>query len=379
MSRLSRELTAQGFDIISLSLGEPDFDTPENIKQAAKKAIDDNITHYPPISGFLELRKAIARKFETENGLHFSPEQIVVSTGAKQSIANVVLSLIDAGDEVLLPAPYWVSYLELIKLAEGKPVVIKADLEQNFKITPAQLAASITPKSKLMIFSSPSNPTGSVYSEKELRDLADVLQAHPQVMVLSDEIYEHINFEGKTFSIGAIDSLKERVITVNGLSKAYAMTGWRLGYIGAPLWVAKACDKMQGQITSGTSSISQMAAIEAMQTPHEVVEAMKDEFLKRRDVCYELLRNIPGLQVNKPSGAFYFLPKVDHYFGKTFKGEPINNAVDLSMYLLHHGHVAVVSGESFGSPECIRLSYATSETKLREAIRRMDAALKELK
>ncbi len=378
MARLSRELAAKGVDVVSLSLGEPDFDTPDHVKVAAKKAIDDNFSHYTPISGFLDLRKAISEKFKRENNLDYSPEQIVVSTGAKQSIANVVMSIVDKGDEVILLSPYWVSYLEIVKLAEGTPVFVKAGIETNFKVTPAQIEAAITPQTRMLMFSSPCNPTGSVYNAVELKAIAEVLAKYENIIVLSDEIYEHINFVEKPTSIASFDFLKDRVVTVNGLSKAYAMTGWRLGYIGAALWIAKACDKMQGQITSGTSSITQMAAIAALNSAPEVTQTMNAEFLRRRNLCYTLLSEIPGLVSNKPEGAFYFFPQVSSFFGKSFEGKEIKNADDLCMYLLYQGNVAVVAGDGFGAPDCIRLSYATSEANLRKAISRLKEALGKL-
>jgi aspartate aminotransferase len=378
MARLSRELTAQGIDVISLSLGEPDFNTPDHVKAAAKKAIEDNVTHYPPIAGFLELRKAVSEKFKRENELDYSPEQIVVSTGAKQSIANVVMALVDKGDEVILLSPYWVSYLEIVKLAEGTPVLVKAGIENDFKVSAEQIEKAITPKTKMIIFSSPCNPTGSVFSHQELEAIADVVAKHENIIVLSDEIYEHINFSGKSYSIGRCKNIQDRVVTINGLSKAYAMTGWRLGFIGAPLWIAKACDKMQGQITSGTSSISQMAAIAALNSPPSITEDMTKEFHKRRDLCFTLLSEIPGLKCNKPEGAFYFFPEISSYFGKSYQGKAIRNAEDLCMFLLHEGHVATVSGDAFGEPNCIRLSYATSEENLRKAMQRMKDTLAKL-
>jgi aspartate aminotransferase len=378
MARLSRELTAQGIDVISLSLGEPDFNTPDHVKAAAKKAIEDNVTHYPPIAGFLELRKAVSEKFKRENDLDYSPEQIVVSTGAKQSIANVVMALVDKGDEVILLSPYWVSYLEIVKLAEGTPVLVKAGIENDFKVSAEQIEKAITPKTKMIIFSSPCNPTGSVFSQKELEAIADVVAKHENIIVLSDEIYEHINFSGKSYSIGRCKNIQDRVVTINGLSKAYAMTGWRLGFIGAPLWIAKACDKMQGQITSGTSTISQMAAIAALNSPPTITEDMTKEFHKRRDLCFTLLSEIPGLKCNKPEGAFYFFPEISSYFGKSYQGKRISNAEELCMFLLHEGHVATVSGDAFGEPNCIRLSYATSEENLRKAMQRMKDTLAKL-
>jgi len=378
MARLSRELTAQGIDVISLSLGEPDFNTPDHVKLAAKMAIDNNITHYPPISGFLELKQAICEKFKRENELQFSPEQIVVSTGAKQSIANAIMALIDKEDEVILLSPYWVSYLEIVKLAEGTPVLVKAGIETDFKVTADQVEKAITSKTRMIIFSSPCNPTGSVFSQKELEALAAVIEKHENIIVLSDEIYEHINFSGKSYSIGRCKNIADRVITVNGLSKAFAMTGWRLGFIGAPLWIAKACDKMQGQITSGTSTISQMAAIAALNSPPSITEEMTRAFHQRRDLCYNLLREIPGIKCNKPEGAFYFFPEISSYFGKSFGGKTIRNAEDLCMFLLHEGHVAVVSGDAFGEPSCIRLSYATSEENIRKAMDRIKKSLEKL-
>jgi aspartate aminotransferase len=378
MARLSRELTAQGIDVISLSLGEPDFNTPDHVKAAAKKAIEDNITHYPPIAGFLELRKAVSEKFKRENDLDYSPEQIVVSTGAKQSIANVVMALVDKGDEVILLSPYWVSYLEIVKLAEGTPVLVKAGIENDFKVSAEQIEKAITPKTKMILFSSPCNPTGSVFSQQELEAIADVVAKHENIIVLSDEIYEHINFSGKSYSIGRCKNIQDRVVTINGLSKAYAMTGWRLGFIGAPLWIAKACDKMQGQITSGTSTISQMAAIAALNSPPAITEEMTKEFHKRRDLCFSLLNEIPGLKCNRPEGAFYFFPEISAYFGKAYQGKVINNAEELCMFLLHEGHVATVSGDAFGEPNCIRLSYATSEENLRKAMQRMKDTLAKL-
>jgi aspartate aminotransferase len=378
MARLSRELTAQGIDVISLSLGEPDFNTPDHVKAAAKKAIEDNITHYPPIAGFLELRKAVSEKFKRENDLDYSPEQIVVSTGAKQSIANVVMALVDKGDEVILLSPYWVSYLEIVKLAEGTPVLVKAGIENDFKVSAEQIEKAITPKTKMILFSSPCNPTGSVFSQQELEAIADVVAKHENIIVLSDEIYEHINFSGKSYSIGRCKNIQDRVVTINGLSKAYAMTGWRLGFIGAPLWIAKACDKMQGQITSGTSTISQMAAIAALNSPPTITEEMTKEFHKRRDLCFSLLNEIPGLKCNRPEGAFYFFPEISAYFGKAYQGKVINNAEELCMFLLHEGHVATVSGDAFGEPNCIRLSYATSEENLRKAMQRMKDTLAKL-
>jgi len=379
MSKMSRELKAQGHDIIDLSLGEPDFDTPQHIKDAAKEAIDKGYTKYTPVPGYAELRKAISQKFKRDNNLDYSPDEIVVSTGAKQSIANVVMALINPGDEVLLPAPYWVSYAAIAELAEGKCVEIPSTIDTNFKVTAAQLEAHITPKTKLIIFSSPCNPTGSVYSHEELAAIAGVLKRHPGVFALCDEIYEYINFTGKKHtSLAEFSDIKGQVITVNGFSKGFAMTGWRLGYIGAPAWIAKACDKMQGQITSGTCSVAQKAGEAALLSDLEPSYKMVAEFKKRRDLVYGLLKEIPGLKVNLPDGAFYFFPDVSSYFGKSYNGATLNTPEDISLYLLREANVAMVSGESFGDKNCIRLSYATSEEKLREACKRMKEAFAKL-
>ena len=379
MSKMSRELKAQGFDIIDLSLGEPDFDTPQHIKDAAKEAIDKGFTKYTPVPGYAELRKAISAKFKRDNNLDYTPDEIVVSTGAKQSIANVVMSLINPGDEVLLPAPYWVSYAAIAELAEGKCIEIPSTIDTNFKVTAAQLEQHITPKTKLIIFSSPCNPTGSVYSKAELEGIAGVLKRHPNVYVLCDEIYEYINFTGERHhSLAEFSDIKGQVITVNGFSKGFAMTGWRLGYIGAPAWIAKACDKMQGQITSGTCSIAQKAGEAALLGDLTPSYKMVEQFKKRRDIVYGLLKEVPGLKVNLPDGAFYFFPDVSAYFGKTFNGNALNTPEDISLYLLKEAQVAMVSGESFGDKNCIRLSYATSEEKLREACKRIKEALAKL-
>jgi aspartate aminotransferase len=375
MARLSRELAQQGHDIVSLSLGEPDFDTPDYIKDAAKKAIDNNITHYPPVNGFLDVRKAIAAKFLRDNGLTYSSEQIVVSTGAKQSIANAVLALINPGDEVIMPSPYWVSYSEMVKIAGGVPLEVTAGLDQQFKISAAQLAAAITPRTKMIIFSSPCNPSGSVFSEEELRAMAEVIVQHEELYVISDEIYEFINYSGKSVSIATMPGMYERTVTVNGVSKAYAMTGWRIGYIGAPKWIADACTKMQGQITSGTGTISQMAAKAAVEADPAVIQPMIEVFRTRRDLMYSLLSEIPGLKTNLPEGAFYFFPDVSAFLGKKHNGEVIETAAQLSMYMLRHFQVATVSGESFGDPSCIRLSYAASESDIRKACERIRTAL----
>ena len=378
MSQKSNELKAQGIDVINLSVGEPDFNTPDHIKEAAKKAIDDNFTFYSPVPGYLDLRKAICEKLERENNLDFTPDQIVCSNGAKQSICNVILTLINKGDEVIIPAPYWVSYPEMVKLAEGKSVFIAADIEQNFKITAEQLEKVITPKTKALILCSPSNPTGSVYTKEELEKLADVLAVHPQIFVISDEIYEHINYIGKHESIAQFENIRQRVIIANGVSKAYAMTGWRIGWIAAPKWLASACNTLQGQYTSGPSSISQKAALAAYTGDQTCVETMRQAFQRRKNLIVNLLDNIPGLKVNDPMGAFYIFPQCDSYFGKSHNGKIIKNASDLAMYLLEEGHVACVGGAAFGAPTCIRLSYATSEENIAKAINRIKEALAKL-
>lgn len=382
MTRRCRELKEQGIDVINLSIGQPDFNTPEYIKDAARKAMDQNFTAYPPVNGYADLRNAISLKLKRDNNLDYSPEQVVVSTGAKQALANTILSIINPGDEVLLPAPYWVSYKELIKLAEGTSVVIPATVENEFKITPQQLEQAITEKSRLFLFSSPCNPTGSVYSKEELEALVKVFEKHPDIYIISDEIYELINFIGKHESIAQFESIKDRVIIINGVSKGFAMTGWRLGYLVAPLAIAKACDKIQGQITSGASSISQKAAVAALLTDpakSEELQHMVSVFKKRRELYYNLLKEIPGLVVNNPEGAFYFFPDVTSFFGKKWKFTTINNATDLCNYLLDTQYVAIVSGEAFGNPDCIRLSYATSEEDLIESARRIKEGLSLLK
>ncbi len=380
MAKMSRELKAQGHDIIDLSLGEPDFDTPQYIKDAAKIAIDRGYTKYTPVPGYPELRKAIVEKFKRENNLDYTAEQVVVSTGAKQSIANVVLSLVNPGDEVLLPAPYWVSYAAIAELAEGKCIEISTTIESNFKVTAALLEKYITSKTKLIIFSSPCNPTGSVFSKAELEAIAAVVKKHPNLFVLCDEIYEHINFSGERHtSLAEFSEIKEQVVTVNGFSKGYAMTGWRLGYIGAPLWLAKACDKMQGQFTSAPCSISQKAGEAALNGDQSTTLGMVKEFKKRRDTVYSMLKEIPGLKVNLPEGAFYFFFDVSSYFGKSFGGKTLNTPEDVSLYLLSEGKIALVSGESFGDKNCLRMSYATSEEKLVEACKRMQAAFSHLR
>ncbi len=378
MATKSRELTAMGLDIINLSLGEPDFGTPDHIKDAAKKAMDEGFTFYTPISGYLDLRKAIAEKFKRENHLDYAPDQIVVSTGAKQSIANAVLSLVNPGDEVIIPAPYWASYIEITKLAGGIPVFINAPVEQDFKITPEQLRAAMTPKTRMMIFSTPCNPTGTVYTTEELTALAKVIAEQEEMYVLSDEIYEHINFIDKHHSMAEIDFIKDRVIVVNGMSKGYAMTGWRIGYLAAPKWIAQACDKIQGQFTSGTSSISQRAALAALTSDNSFTVEMRKAFLRRRDMVLELMKDIPGFKANTPSGAFYIFPDVSYYFGKSYLGTTINTASDFCMFLLTEGHVALVTGDAFGDPNCIRFSYAASDEKLIEAINRIKATVAKL-
>jgi aspartate aminotransferase len=364
---------------VSLSLGEPDFNTPDFIKDAAKKAIDDNITHYPPVNGIPEVRNAIAAKFKRDNGLDYSPEQIVISTGAKQAIANTIYALVNPGDEVIMPSPFWVSYAEMVRLVGGIPVMLPALVEQDFKITAKQLKEAINEKTKLIIYSSPCNPTGSVYSHEELEAFARVIEEKEELYVISDEIYEHINFSGRTASIASIGNMIDRTITVNGVSKAFAMTGWRIGFIGAPKWIADACNKMQGQITSGANSIAQMATKAAMEADPEVIQPMIETFRKRRDFVYDLLKEIPGLKLNKPEGAFYFFPDVSSYFGKSDGEHTIKDATDLSMYLLRTQHVALVTGDAFGDANCIRISYATSEDTLKEAIRRIAEGLAQLK
>jgi aspartate aminotransferase len=376
MARKSRELKAQGVDTISLSLGEPDFATPQIIKDAAKKAIDENFSYYTHVSGYVELREAICKKFLRDNNLTFTPDEIVVSTGAKQSIANAVLCLVNPGDEVIVPAPFWVSYLEIIKLAQGIPVIINSTIESNFKINAQQLESVITTKSKLIMLSTPCNPTGSVYSKDELKSLAEVIAKHEDLYVISDEIYEHINFAYGHESFAQFDFIKDRVITINGVSKGFAMTGWRGGIMAAPKWIAKACDKIQGQFTSATSSITQKAMHKAMELDYETyIKPMRDQFLKRRNLVYELIKQIPGFKTNLPDGAFYFYPEVSYYFGKQHNNFKVNNATDLSLYLLEQAHVALVPGAAFGDDNYIRFSYATSEKNLTEALHRMKDSL----
>lgn len=378
MSRKSRELKAEGKDVISLSLGEPDFHTPEFIKEAAAEAMRNNYTMYTPVPGYDDLRQAISEKFKRDNGLNYAPDQIVVSTGAKQSIANVVLSIVDKGDEVIIPAPYWVSYIEIVKVAEGVPVIVDAGIENDFKITPEQLEAAITPHTKMLIFSTPCNPTGSVYTREELRGLAEVLRKYPHIVAISDEIYEHINFNSKHESLAQFDDIYEQVVTVNGVSKAWAMTGWRLGYIGASKQIAAACTKVQGQFTSGTCSITQKAAVAAVKADPVVLKDMIAAFERRRGLVLDALNQIEGVKTNVPQGAFYVFPDVSYFYGKSYNGRVINDGTDLCMYLLEEGLVALVAGEAFGAPKCIRISYAASEETLREAMRRVKVALEKL-
>ncbi len=378
MSQKSQELKAQGIDVINMSVGEPDFNTPDNIKEAAKKAVDDNWSRYSPVPGYPTLRKAIAEKLKRENGLELTETQISVSNGAKQAVCNAILALVNPGDEVIVPAPYWVSYPEMVKLADGIPVIVSAGIEQNFKITGEQLKAAITPKTKMLILCSPSNPTGSVYTQAELKELADVLAHNPHVYVVADEIYEHINYVGKHQSIAQFTEIRDRVIIVNGVSKAYAMTGWRIGYLAAAEWIVKGCNKLQGQYTSGPCSVSQIASLEAYNGSQEAVESMRQAFLRRRDLIVKLTKEIPGLEVNVPEGAFYLFPKCSSFYGKSYNGNTINNSDDLAMYLLTEAHVATVGGSSFGSPECFRMSYATSDENIIEATRRIKEALAKL-
>ncbi|MCK0202934.1 pyridoxal phosphate-dependent aminotransferase [Ornithobacterium rhinotracheale] len=375
MAAKARELKAAGKDIISLSLGEPDFETPDFIKEAAVQAIHENYNHYPPLNGYSDLLEAIAHKFKRDNGLEYKTSEIMVSTGAKQCIYNSIMALVNEGDEVILPSPYWVSYSDITQLAGGKVVEIPTTLETNFKITPEQLEQAITPKSKVLMYSSPCNPSGSVYTRAELEGLAKVLEKHPQIIVISDEIYEHITYSTKMVSMASIKNMKERTITINGLAKAFAMTGWRIGYIGAPEWIVKACSKLQGQVTSGANSIAQRAAIAAVSADPSKIQYMIDAFKKRRTLVLEKAREIPGFEVTEPEGAFYIFPKVSSLFGKTFNGVTINSASDLSLYLLEKAQVATVTGEAFGNPNCIRLSYATSEEQLIEAFARIKKAL----
>lgn len=379
MSQKSNELKAKGIDVINLSVGEPDFNTPEHIKDAAKKAIDDNFSFYTPVGGYLSLRKAICEKLKRENNLDYTPAQIVCSNGAKQSVCNTLLSVVNPGDEVIIPTPSWVSYVEMVKLAEGRVVEIHAGIEQDFKITPQQLEAAITPKSKAILLCSPSNPTGSVYSKIELERLANVLAKHPQITIISDEIYEHINYVGKHESIAQFENVRDRVVIINGVSKAYAMTGWRLGWIAAPKWLAEACNKLQGQYTSAPSSIAQKAAEAAYLSSQKCITDMRQAFNRRRDLIVKLASEIEGLKVNKPDGAFYIFPKCSSYFGKSYNGKTINTSTDLAMFLLEEAHVASVGGVAFGAPDCIRFSYATSDENIIEAMSRVKATLAKLK
>ncbi|MDD4150229.1 MAG: pyridoxal phosphate-dependent aminotransferase [Bacteroidales bacterium] len=379
MTQKSRELKAQGYDVINLSIGEPDFDTPDHVKEAAKKAIDENYTHYPPVPGYESLKKAIVNKFKRENNLQFDENQIVVSAGAKHSIINVFLSIINLGDEVIIPAPYWVSYVDMVGLAEGTPVVVKCGIESDFKMTAKQLEENITPKTRAIIYSSPSNPTGMLYSKDELEALAKVIEKYPNIIVISDEIYEHINFLGEHQSIAQFAAIKDRVVVVNGVSKGYAMTGWRIGYIGAPLWIAKAVTKLQGQFTSGACTIAQKAAEAALNAGSDSCKEMKAVFEKRRNLVMGLFKDIEGIKMNEPQGAFYVFPEVSSFYGKSFEKYTINNSEDLALYILETEFVASVGGHAFGSPECLRFSYATSDDVLIEATSRIKRALSKLK
>lgn len=379
MSQKSSEMKAQGVDVINLSVGEPDFNTPDHIKEAAKKAIEDNFSRYSPVPGYPELRKAIVAKLKNENGLDYSMSEILVSNGAKQSVCNTVMALVNDGEEVIIPAPYWVSYPQMVKLAGGTPVIVNAGFDQDFKMTPEQLEAAITPKTRMLILCSPSNPTGSVYSKEELEALAEVIKRHEGIYVLADEIYEHINYVGHHESIAQFPGMKERSIIVNGVSKAYAMTGWRIGFIAAPEWIVKGCNKLQGQYTSGPCSVSQKAAEAAYTTSQECVETMRKAFERRRDLIVSLAKEIPGLEVNFPQGAFYLFPKCSSFYGKSYEGRKIETSTDLAMFLLEEGHVATVGGDAFGDPECFRMSYATSDDNIREAMRRIKETLAKLK
>ena len=378
MSQKSSEMKAQGIDVINMSVGEPDFNTPDHIKAAAKKAIDENYSRYSPVPGYPDLRKAIADKLKKENGLDYAPAEILVSNGAKQCVCNAVLALVDDGDEVIIPAPYWVSYPQMVKLAGGNPVIVEAGFEQDFKMTPEQLEAAITPRTRMLILCSPSNPTGSVYTQQELDALAEVILRHDDVFVLADEIYEHINYTGAHASIATVSGMRERTIVVNGVSKAYAMTGWRIGFMAGPEWIVKGCNKLQGQYTSGPCSVSQKAAVEAYVASQLCVEEMRQAFERRRDLIVELARQIPGLEVNVPQGAFYLFPKCSSFFGKRCGDRVINNSTDFAMFLLEEGHVATVGGDAFGSPDCFRMSYATSDDNIREAMKRIKETLARL-
>lgn len=379
MSQKSSEMKAAGIDVINMSVGEPDFNTPDVIKEAAKKAIDENYSKYSPVPGYPDLRKAIAEKLKKENGLDYTASEVIVGTGGKQGVCNAVLALVNPGDEVIIPAPYWVSYPQMVKLAGGTPVIVNAGFEQNFKMTPAQLEAAITPKTKMLILCSPSNPTGSVYTAEELKALAEVVKKHEDLFVLADEIYEHINYVGCHASIAQIEGMKERTIIANGVSKAYAMTGWRIGFLAAPEWIVKGCNKLQGQYTSGTCSVSQRAALAAYEADQACVEEMRVAFERRRDLIVSLAKDIPGLEVNVPEGAFYLFPKCSSFYGKSTGDRTINNSTELALYLLEEAHVATVGGDAFGDPECFRMSYATSDDNIREALRRIKEALGRLK
>lgn len=379
MSQKSSEMKAQGIDVINMSVGEPDFNTPDHIKEAAKKAIDDNYSRYSPVPGYADLRKAIVEKLKNENGLDYTVNEVLVSNGAKQSVCNTVMALVNPGDEVIIPAPYWVSYPQMVKLAGGTPVIVEAGFEQNFKMTPEQLEAAITPKTRLLILCSPSNPTGSVYTKEELAGLAEVIKRHDDLFVLADEIYEHINYVGHHESIAQFPDMKERSIIVNGVSKAYAMTGWRIGYIAAPEWIVKGCNKLQGQYTSGPCSVSQKAAEFAYTQSQECVEQMRQAFERRRNLIVKLAQDIPGLEVNVPQGAFYLFPKCSSFYGKSYESTTINNSSDLALFLLEKGHVATVGGDAFGDPDCFRMSYATSDENIIEAMRRIKETLALLK
>ena len=379
MSQKSGEMKAQGIDVINMSVGEPDFNTPDHIKEAAKKAIEDNYSRYSPVPGYADLRKAVVEKLKRENGLDYTVNEVLVSNGAKQSVCNTVMALVNPGDEVIIPAPYWVSYPQMVKLAGGEPVIVNAGFEQNFKMTPEQLEAAITPKTRMLILCSPSNPTGSVYTKEELAGLAEVIKKYEDLFVLADEIYEHIHYMGKHESIAQFPGMKERAIIVNGVSKAYAMTGWRIGYIAAPEWIVKGCNKLQGQYTSGPCSVSQKAAEAAYSMPQDCVEEMRKAFERRRNLIVELAKDIPGLEVNVPQGAFYLCPKCSSFYGKSDGEHTINNSTDLAMYLLEVGHVATVGGDAFGDSECFRMSYATSDENIREAMSRIKNVLAKLK
>ena len=378
MSQKSSEMRAQGIDVINLSVGEPDFNTPDGIKQSAHKAIDDNYSKYSPVAGYPQLREAISAKLKNENGLDYSPSEITVANGAKQCVCNSIMALVDDGDEVIIPAPYWVSYPQMVKLAGGTPMIVPTGFKQNFKMTASQLEQAITPKTRMLIICSPSNPTGSVYDKEELRALADVVLAHEDLFIVADEIYDHINYTGHHESIAQFSGMKERTVIINGVSKAYAMTGWRIGFMAAPEWIVKGCNKLQGQYTSGPCSVSQKAAEAAYTQSQECVEQMRQAFERRRNLIVELAKDIPGLEVNRPDGAFYLFPKCNHFYGKSYNGRTIANSTELALYLLEEAHVATVGGDAFGDPDCFRMSYATSDDNIREALRRIKEALMRL-